>query len=71
MAKPVKQLFSLHPENNGGTKQIIMKVNNANGQQVYTVIGYSDKNCRFGETFTPGIYICRTLYRETTEQTSN
>ena len=54
---PSNNYFTLHPANKGNSEVVLLKVYNVNGEQVYTANGSSIKDYRFGERFTPGIYM--------------
>ncbi len=53
---PSSSYFTLRPANSANNEPVLLKVFNANGQQVYTATGSSDKDYRFGERFKTGIY---------------
>jgi hypothetical protein len=54
---PSKNYFTLRPSNKETSKSVELKVFNIYGQQVYKANGSVTKDYRFGETFTPGIYL--------------
>lgn len=54
---PSNNYFTLRPVNNGSSEVVLLKVYNVNGQQIYTAKGSSNKDYRFGERFTPGMYM--------------
>ncbi len=54
---PSNNYFTLHPAKNGSSEIVTLKVYNVNGQHVYIANGSSKKDYRFGEGFTPGMYM--------------
>ena len=54
---PSNNYFTLRAAYNRNNEGVLIKVYNANGQQVYTANGSSNKDYRFGDRFIPGIYM--------------
>lgn len=54
---PSNNYFTLRPVNGPNKEAVQLKVYNIDGQEVYMSSGSSNKDYRFGERFTPGIYM--------------
>jgi hypothetical protein len=54
---PSNNYFTLRPVNSATKEAVQLKVYNITGQQIYVSNGFSNKDYRFGETFTPGVYM--------------
>lgn len=54
---PSNNYFILRPVDNGNREPVELRVYNVNGQQVLMSSGFSNKDYRFGERFSPGIYM--------------
>ena len=62
---PSNNYFTLRPASNGNKETVQLVVYDIMGQQVYTAKGSSEKDYRFGERLTPGVYMVELLQSDT------
>ena len=54
---PSTQYFNLNVESSNKDEQVVVKVFDISGRQVYVAKGAANNNFRFGENFISGVYI--------------